>query len=56
MDTATERKRIYHDRVSKLVVNNYTNKERVSVDFMYLFREDVGGMLKKTAQYSTKWM
>ena len=46
--TDAERKRICHDRVSKQVVNNKKNKEKVSVYFMYLFREDVDEMCKKT--------
>lgn len=51
-----EMKRICHDEISKQVENSYTRQDKVSIDCMYLFKEDVGALCRINTQYLTKWL
>ena len=52
--TEAEKKQIKHDRVRKEVVQCYAQRDRVSRDFTYLFKEDSDKLCNRSTQYISK--
>ena len=54
--TEVDRKRIRCDKAVKQVDNSFISKDKVTIDFLYFFKEGVSALCRMSTQYHNKWL